>query len=317
MNPLNKSSGTTIQNQIHEQEKNQPLTEKNQKENASANLSEISKAHIENKIDRDATENIHADIKNAKYDEIIEFQFSTGEKPHKKDDYLRFGTDEQNTLYEGLSSNAKLHANKYGLSPIEAAAIRAYSQDGFYTHINNQFRILDLEHVDISDANALKKAGVKKPDLAKLIAAYSRGLRKLPPAQTSETYFTSAGRNVSLPLNELELYIQDAEVTAPTFLSTTISADEMVIDDWWDNKDHALFIFQKVNGNGRDISMFSDFVKEAEIVFLPFTKFKVIFRGEPTLTTPGVYSSGEPTNPNFIDKRKIKKILICLQEIES
>jgi hypothetical protein len=146
--------------------------------------------------------------------------------------------------------------------------------------------------------------------LAELIAALIRGLRKLPPAQTSETYFTSAGRNVSLPENELKLYIQDAKVTVSAFLSTTDSADEMITDNWWNNKDHALFIFQKVNGNGRDISIFSDFENEAEILFLPYTKFEVIFRGEPTLTTPGVSSFGKPSK-----NEKIVKILITLQEI--
>jgi hypothetical protein len=120
---------------------------------------------------------------------------------------------------------------------------------------------------------------------------------------------------VSLPDDELDLYEEDAKVTVSAFISTTDSADEMIIDNWWDKKKHALFIFQKVNGNARDISMFSDFPNEKEILFLPFTKFEVIFRSKPTLTKPGVYSSGEPTNPNFVDKRMIEKILISLQEI--
>jgi hypothetical protein len=308
MNPLNNSPGTTIQIQINEQEKNQLAIERDQKENTIANLSKLSKAHIENKIDRDATKNINSETEKSKYDEIITFKYLVANKPKTNDD-IRFGSNEQNALYKGLSPNANQYAKKYGLSRIESAAIRAYTQDGFYIHINNQFRTLDLEHIDISDANALKKAGVKKSDLAELIAALIRGLRKLPPAQTSETYFKSLGRNVDLPLNELKLYIQDAEVVAPTFLSTTNSAEEMVTDNWWDNKDHALFIHQKLNGNGRDISMFSDFKNEEEILFLPFTKFKVMFRGEPTLTTPGISSFGEPSN-----NEKIKKILISLQE---
>lgn len=314
MNPLNKSLTTPIQTQILDQEKNQPATKKNQKENTIANLSKLSKSHINAKVKSDATKNINDEIKKNNYDEIITFEYLIANKPKTNDD-VRFGSNEQNDLYRGLSPTAKLYAKDYGLSNIEAAAIRAYTQDGFYTHINNQFRTLDLEHIDIADANALKKGGVIPSDLAVLIAALIRGLRKLPPAQTSETYFTSAGRNVSLPDDELAFYKQDAKVTVSAFISTTDSADEMIIDNWLDNKKHALFIFQKVNGNARNISIFSDFENEAEILFLPYTKFEVIFRSEPTLTKPGVYSSGEPTNPNFVDKRMIKKILISLQEI--
>lgn len=309
MNPLNKSLTTPIQTQIPDQEKNQPGTKKNQKENTIANLSKLSKSHINAKVKSDATKNINNEIKKTNYDEIITFKYLIDKKPKTNDD-VRFGSNEQNDLYEGLSPTAKQYAKNYGLTRIEAAAIRAYTQDGFYTHINNKFRTLDLEHIDISDANALKKGGVKTSDLAELIAALIRGLRKLPPAQTSETYFTSAGRNVSLPENEFKLYIQDAKVTVSAFLSTTDSADEMITDNWWNNKDHALFIFQKINGNGRDISIFSDFENEAEILFLPYTKFEVIFRGEPTLTTPGVSSFGKPSK-----NEKIVKILIALQEI--
>lgn len=315
MNPLNNSSGTTTQNQIPDHEKNQPAIEHDQNENAIANLSKLSKSHIQDQIDSDAIKNINSENQESNYGEIITFEYLIANKPKINEDTVRFGLNEQNDLFEGLSPTAKLHAKDYGLVDIEAAAIRAYTQDGFYTHINHQFRTLDLEHINISDTSALKKAGVKTIDMAQLIAALISGLRKLPPAQTSETYFTSAGRNVSLPDDELALYKQDAKVTVSAFLSTTDSADEMITDNWWDNKKHALFIFQKVNGNGRDISMFSDFPTEKEILFLPFTKFKVIFRGKPTLTTPGVYSSGEPTNPNFVDMRKIAKILISLQEI--
>ena len=71
MNPLNKSSTTPIQTQIPDQEKNQPATKKNQKEKTIANLSKLSKAHIENKIDRDATKNIKSENEKSKYDEII------------------------------------------------------------------------------------------------------------------------------------------------------------------------------------------------------------------------------------------------------
>lgn len=313
MDPTNKSS--TISTPAHEEFPSHPYSDTKKVENPINQLRELSQDHVQNKIDSRILKNIKSENTNSNYDEIITFQNFIDHKPKINDDILRFGSNEKNALYKSLPFATTSYANKYGLTLVEAAAIRAYSQNDFYIHINNQFRTLDLEHVDISDASALKKAGVKTNDLAELIAALIRGLRKLPPAQTSESYFTSLGRNVSLPLSELDLYTQDAEVVASTLLSTTNSADEMVIDNWWDNKEHALFIYQKVNGNGRDISMFSEFKKESEILFLPFTKFKVIFRGEPALTKPGVYSTGEPTNPNYVDKRLIKKILISIQEM--
>lgn len=69
----------------------------------------------------------------------------------------------------------------------------------------------------------------------------------------------SLGRIVTMPENELKLYAQDAKVSSATFLSTTTSTNEMTTYYWWDNKEKSLFIHQRVKGNGRDVSSFSDF----------------------------------------------------------
>jgi hypothetical protein len=114
MNPLNNSSGTTIQNQIPDQEKNQPATKKNQKENTIANLSKLSKSHINAKVKSDATKNINNEIKKTNYDEIITFKYLIDNKPKTNDD-VRFGSNEQNDLYKGLSPTAKQYAKNYGL----------------------------------------------------------------------------------------------------------------------------------------------------------------------------------------------------------
>ncbi len=172
----------------------------------------------------------------------------------------------------------------YELTNKEATAIHAYTKEinngkkkeNYYTHINNQFRHLPLDKVDISDANALINAGVQNIELAELIAALVRGMRKLPPTQTSDSVYLPIGRNVIMYPDELDLYVKDAEIISKTFTSTTVSATSMVSGDigFWDRKDIALVIYQRVNGNARDIGMFSDFPDEQEILFLPNTKFR-------------------------------------------
>ena len=231
------------------------------------------------------------------------------------DSKIKFGTSERNQFLKNLNSDAIKLVNQHKLTKDEAAAIHAYTRDEYYPDINKQFRALPLADVDISNAQALQKAGVKNQDLAELIAALVRGMQKLPPTQTDETYFKSLGRNVTMPDNEFKNYEEGEEVSISAFLSTTESADEMVTNHWWDNKDHAVFIHQSVNGNGRDISSFSKFSKEKEILFLPNTKFKVTFKGEPTLTEPGISSSGNALNNDA--GKKVKKVLIALQEIPS
>ena len=196
---------------------------------------------------------------------------------------------------------------------MESAAINAYSRDEYYGDINKQFRLLPLDKVDLSDPEALKRAGVTNSDLAMLISALVTGMKKLPPAQADDSIFEALGRNVILPQEELALYQEGNIVPMKTFISTTVSQQEMVTEHWWDNKDLALFIYQSVGGNGRDISLFSHFAKEKEILFLPNTKFEVMFRGAPSLTEPGLHPDGTPKpNPK---EPKVTKTLITLVEV--
>ena len=206
-------------------------------------------------------------------------------------------------FFEKVASNKKAldMIVDYELTDKEAAAIHAYTKEinngrrkeNYYTHINNQFRHLPLDKVDISDANALINAGVQNIELADLIAALVRGMRKLPPMQMSDSVYLPIGRNVIMYPDELDLYVKDAEIISKTFTSTTVSATSMVSGDigFWDRKDIALVIYQRVNGNARDIGMFSDFPDEQEILFLPNTKFKVMFRSEPVETKSGASKS--------------------------
>jgi hypothetical protein len=189
----------------------------------------------------------------------------------------------------------------YGLSQKEVAAIHAYTtemsightKESYYSHINNQFRHLQLDKVDIADANALINAGVQNVELADLIAALVRGIRKLPPTQTSDSAYLPVGRNVIMGKDELNLYVKDAEIIYKGFTSTTVSATSMVSSavGFWDRKDIALVIYPRVNGNARDIGMFSAYPDEQEILFMPNTKFKVMFRSDPVETKSGASRS--------------------------
>jgi hypothetical protein len=228
---------------------------------------------------------------------------------------IKFSPKQHKELYSKLSLNAKWVALKNNLSNKEAAAIHAYTLNEYYIDINNQFRNLPLADVDISDPLALKNAGVENSDLAELIAAMVTGMKKLPPAQLDNSYFMAVGRNVTMPESELENYLEGNAVTCPTFLSTTVSQTEMVTEDWWNNKDTALFIHQRVNGKGRNITVFSQFAVEQEILFLPYTKFLVNFRGEPDYTKPGLSRDETNINNNHPNSKKILKTLINMQEI--
>ena len=204
---------------------------------------------------------------------------------------LVFDADTQDDFYKKVGADEKTLAliNECKLTEKEAAAIHAYTKDEYYVHINSQFRHLPLDKVDISDAKALTNAGVQNPDLAELIAALIKGMRKLPPAQTSDSAFLPLGRSVEMYKEELDLYVKDAEIISRAFLSTTDSATAMVSVSvgFWDKKDIALIIYQRVNGNARDIGRFSEFPDEQEILFMPNTKFKVMFRSEPRETEGG------------------------------
>ncbi len=230
-------------------------------------------------------------------------------------DQIRFGTREVRIIHEQLSPEALQLSRKYKLTNSEAAAINIYSRDDHYAAINHQLRTLPLDKADLSNAASLMRAGIKNKDLAELIAALTRGLKKLPPAQTDPMYFTCLGRNVTMGEADLDTFVENAEVTLSTFTSTTVSLEEMTHADWWDGKDQALFIYQQVNGNGRDIAAFSRFAHEKEILFLPFTKFKVLFRGEPTETPAGVPRDPESSQDAEVNPKTVKKLLIALQEI--
>lgn len=175
------------------------------------------------------------------------------------------------------------------LTEKEVAAIHAYTKDEYYVAINNQFRHLPLHKVDISDPKALINAGVQNSDLAELIAALITGMRKLPPVQTSGEVIHPLGRNVTMFQDELNSYVQDAEIIQSTFLSTTNSAASMVSGPvgFWNAKEVGLIIYPRVNGNARDITPFSQYPDEREILFMPNTKFKVMFRNESLETYSG------------------------------
>ncbi len=226
---------------------------------------------------------------------------------------FKFGKAEKSLVIKQLSFKAKVLARRHNLTNDEAVAIHAYTKNQYFQVINSQFRSLPLYDADIFDAQSLKQAGVKNSDLAELIAALARGLKKLPPAQTDPSNFICLGRNVSMTADELGTFTENSEVTMPTFVSTTVSSDEMISEDWWNKKDQALFIYQRVDGNGRDITLFSEFPREKEILFLPYTKFQVLFRSEPTNTLAGVPDDNGP-----LDKHaKVTKMLIAVQEIPS
>lgn len=226
---------------------------------------------------------------------------------------ITFGRSEQNFCYGKLSLKAKWHAISHGLSTKEAAAIHAYTRDEYYRDINATCRALPQDGVDLSDASALQKAGVSNPDLAGLIAALASGMKKLPPVQVDDAYFTAVGRNLNLPDADLALLQEGSVVPMKGFMSTTVSQQEMVTDRWWDRNGLALFVYQAVGGNGRDVSMFSEFPVEKEILFLPNTKFEVMFRGAPTTTQPGLGSKGN-TKPNPRGAT-VPKLLIALREV--
>jgi hypothetical protein len=202
---------------------------------------------------------------------------------------VRFDARTQADFFMSLGTEAKQLVETYQLSFSEAAAIVAYTNDSFFKAINHQFRSLKLDRIDITNPDFLINAGVENRDLAEVIAALVSGMRKLPPVQVDDSHFMALGRNVTMKKHELDLYKQDAEIVSPTFLSTTYSANAMISEKvgFWNAKDNAMFIYQRVNGNARDISAFSVYPGEKEILFLPNTKFKVLFRSEPEKTSRG------------------------------
>jgi len=212
----------------------------------------------------------------------------------------------QNDFFKSLSPAAKNLTKEYKLTRAEAAAIHAYTRNQYFDNMNGALRAVNQHgKVDIADPDALIAAGIKDIDLAVMVAAAVNGLKKLPPAQKSDVHFNSLGRNDSIPKELLQPFAEGASVTIPSFFSTTVSSK--TVEEWWDSKDQTLCIFQRTNGNGRDVTAFSHYPKEKEILFIPGTQFMVIAKTEPTKTPSGIPNS---------NATKIKT-LMQLQEVSA
>lgn len=192
----------------------------------------------------------------------------------------------QEAFYDSLSQKALDLVEKYRLTKEEAAAIHAYTKNKYYDNMNGALRAVNKDgKVDTSSADALWDAGIKDPELATMIASAVKGMKKLPPTQTSDSHFIALGRNDSIPDEFLQPFKEGASVTIPSFFSTTVSSS--VMEKWWDDKNQGLCIFQRVHGNGRDITAFSAYENEKEILFIPGTQFIVLALTEPTITPSG------------------------------
>lgn len=220
-----------------------------------------------------------------------------------------FSTEVQNAYYDILRPDAKSLANAHNLTKKEAAAIHAYTRNEYYRNMNAALRVVNKDgNVDASSADALKKAGITDDGLAEMIAATVSGMKKLPADQTDPSVFLALGRNDSVPEEFLEPYAQGASITMGPFYSSTVSMP--TVEGWWDGSDHFLSVLQNVNGNGRDISAFSEFPNEKEVLFMPGTRFMVLGRTERTETPLG--------NPGLLGASQTKtKILLQLQEVSS
>ncbi len=213
----------------------------------------------------------------------------------------------QNRFLASLRPEALALMQKHGLTETEAVAIHAYTKEKYFENMNTALRSVNKDgQTDVSNPAALQAAGIDD-ELALMIASTITGMRKLPPTQTSDTHFDSVGRNDSVPEEFLNAYREGTTVAISAFYSTTVSME--TVEDWWDMKDHGIFIFQRANGNGRDISAFSEFEREKEILFMPGTKFMVLARTEKTITPSGKVKS----NPTATKE----KILMHLQEVSS
>jgi hypothetical protein len=195
---------------------------------------------------------------------------------------------------------------KYRLTKEEAVAIHAYTKNQYYDNMNEALRAVNKDGMlDPSSTDALLDAGVKDPELAIMIASAVKGMKKLPPTQTSDSHFFALGRNDSIPNEFLQPFKEGASITIPSFFSTTVSST--VVEKWWDSKDQALCIFQRVQGNGRDITEFSEYPNEKEVLFIPGTQFMVLALTEPTITPSGNSNSSAS---------KVKR-LMHLQEVST
>lgn len=212
----------------------------------------------------------------------------------------------QDTFYSSLSRKALALVETYRLTKEEAAAVHAYTKNKYYDNMNGALRAVNKDGtVDISSADALMDAGIKDPELATMIASAVKGMKKLPPTQTSDSHFFALGRNDSIPDEFLQPFKEGASITIPSFFSTTVSLT--VVEQWWDNKDQAMCIFQRVHGNGRDITEFSEYPNEKEVLFIPGTQFIVLALTEPKITPSGNSNS---------NATKVKR-LMHLQEVST
>lgn len=220
-----------------------------------------------------------------------------------------FSDSVQNDFFQKLRPEALDLVSRFNLTKTEAAAIYAYTRDDYYRTINAALRTVNKDgQVDVSSAASLKDAGSTDDGLNAMIAATVSGMKKLPCTQTSDSVFLPLGRNDSVPEEFLEPYAQGASITIAAFYSSTVSM--ATVEQWWDGTEHFLSVLQNVNGNGRDISAFSEFPHEKEVLFLPGTKFMVLGRTERTVTP-----SGSPNLPG--NSRTKTKILMQLQEVSS
>jgi hypothetical protein len=232
---------------------------------------------------------------------------------------FKFEFDDYKDSYFDVSVAGKKLGEKFNLTKFEIGAIRAYTGDS-YLFINWQMRNLPDPLVDLYDAKALEKSGVRK-DMAELIANLTNGLKKLPSSQSSSTRFKGLGRDANLPADELAKYKKGARVSTPMFTSTTNTLEQMGHDFWWNGSPHAIVIHQAFKGNGRDIGPFSVLPDEAEILFLPNTKFLVTH-----VNNNVIFGEGVSKHAKYMDDKarsdaykqgdkKLIKTVISLQEL--
>ena len=232
---------------------------------------------------------------------------------------FEFKLDHYQENYSNVSNAGKNLGKEFNLTPFEVGAIRAYTGDT-YLYINWQMRNLPNPSVDLYDAKALEHSGVPK-DMAELIANLTNGLKKLPSTQSSSTRFKGLGRDANFPANELAKYKEGAQVSTPMFTSTTGTLEQMGHNFWWDNSPHAIVIHQAFMGNGRDIGPFSALPDEAEILFLPNTKFLVTHVKDNVIFGAGVSKHAKfkddkaRSDAYKLDDKKLIKTVISLQEL--
>jgi hypothetical protein len=80
---------------------------------------------------------------------------------------------------------------------------------------------------------------------------------------------------------------EGAVISDRMFTSTTTRLEQTVEGDWWRKNDQVWTIHQRVDGNGRDIAAFSGYGNEAEILFLPDTKFLITYRKDDAIVGSG------------------------------